>query len=211
MTISFFLIVNTVCFWEGQLGLLAFPTFFVLFAIYLGLGIALARQMYFLVKEKLSNKKRLINTGLLAFVLILTFLKPKGLIDFEKFEREDLLIAKREGVANCTTTLKLKNNFTFIERRICFGVTEVKGSYHVQNDTIYFDNVNIGRSTEDFYKFATVKKVKFEDESEQYYLMLHKGLTDTLGYELVITKQIDSCFLFTNKVSLLPLNQLRPF
>jgi len=95
--------------------------------------------------------------GLLTIVLVLAFFKPFGFIDFDKLEGGDLLIAEREGAANCMTTLKLKDNFTFRETNVCFGVTEIKGNYHLQNDTIYFDNVNIGRHEKGFYKFAVIR------------------------------------------------------
>lgn len=186
-TIIFFLTVNTTYYWEGKLGLFAFPAFLILVVIYLGLGLALIRQIYFAVKEKFADKTRLINIGLLTIVLTLTFLKPFGLIDFDKIEGDNILIAEREGAANCMTTLKLKDNFTFSERSVCFGVTEIKGNYHLQNDTIYFDNVSLGRHENEFYQFAVVEQSKFNKDGKHFDLKLYK-LTDTIGHELRITK-----------------------
>ncbi|MGX7686025.1 hypothetical protein ACWA1C_02575 [Flectobacillus roseus] len=186
-TIIFFLTVNTTYYWEGKLGLFAFPAFLILVVIYLGLGLALIRQIYFAVKEKFADKTRLINIGLLTIVLTPTFLKPFGLIDFDKIEGDNILIAEREGAANCMTTLKLKDNFTFSERSVCFGVTEIKGNYHLQNDTIYFDNVSLGRHENEFYQFAVVEQSKFNKDGKHFDLKLYK-LTDTIGHELRITK-----------------------
>lgn len=188
MTIIFFLIVNTTYYWEGKLGFFAFPAFLILVIIFFGLGVALIRQIYFLVKEKFTDKKRLINIGLLTLVLTLTFLKPFGLIDFDKLEGNNVLIAEREGSANCMTTLKLKDNFTFSERSVCFGVTETKGNYHLQNDTIFFETVSVGRHENEFYKFAVVKPSKFENSKIIGDLIRYKNLTDTTGHELWITK-----------------------
>ena len=188
MTIIFFLIVNTTYYWEGKLGFFAFPAFLILVIIFFGLGVALIRQIYFLVKEKFTDKKRLINIGLLTLVLTLTFLKPFGLIDFDKLECNNVLIAEREGSANCMTTLKLKDNFTFSERSVCFGVTETKGNYHLQNDTIFFETVSVGRHENEFYKFAVVKPSKFENSKIIGDLIRYKNLTDTTGHELWITK-----------------------
>ncbi|MVZ65372.1 hypothetical protein GQF61_05855 [Sphingobacterium sp. DK4209] len=101
--IIFFLIVNTTYYWEGKLGFFAFPAFLILVIIFLGLGVALTRQIYFLIKEKFTDKKRIIIIGLLTLVLLLTFKKPFGLIDFDKLEGGNVLIAKREGSANCMT------------------------------------------------------------------------------------------------------------
>ena len=97
--------VNTTYYWEGKLGLFAFPAFLLLVVIYAGLGITLVKQLYFLIKEKFVDYQRLLKVGLLTIVLVLTFYKPFGLIDFDKLEGGDILIAEREGSANCMTTL----------------------------------------------------------------------------------------------------------
>jgi hypothetical protein len=187
-TIFFFLTVNTTYYWEGKLGLLAFPAFLVLVVIYFGLAIALVRQIYLAVKEKLVDKFRLLLIGLLTIVLALTIIKPSGLVNFDKLEGDNLLIAEREGVANCTTTLKLKNNFTLRERNVCFGVTEIKGNYYLQNDTIYFENVRVGRHENEFYKFAVIEPSKFNKDGKYFDLTRYKSLTDTVGHKLWITK-----------------------
>jgi len=175
----FFLIVNTTYYWEWKFGLFAIPAFLVLVVIYLGLAIALVRQIYFTVKEKLVNKSRLILIGILTTVLVLTFIKPFGLVNFDKPEGNNILIAEREGAANCMTTLKLKDDYTFRERSVSFGVTEIKGNYHLQNDTIYFDNVSLGRHEKEFYKFAVIKPSKFNNFRKHFDLTRHKSLTDT--------------------------------
>lgn len=187
-TMIFFLIVNTTYYWEGKLGLFAFPAFIILVITFLGLGVALIRQIYFLVKEKFTDKKRLINIALITLVLTLTFLKPFGLIDFDKLEGDNVLTAEREGSANCMTTLKLKDNFTFSERSVCFGVTETKGKFRLQNDTIFLDNVSVGRHENEFYKFAVIKPSKSNNSKFIGYLIRYKNLTDTTGHELWITK-----------------------
>ena len=180
--------VNTTYYWEGKLGLFAFPAFLLLVVIYAGLGITLVKQLYFLIKEKFVDYQRVLKVGLLTIVLVLTFYNPFGLIDFDKLEGGDMLIAEREGSANCMTTLKLKDDFTFRERNVCFGVTEIKGNYHLQNDTIYFDNVNVGRHENEFYEFAVIKPSKFDNSKFFGDLIRYKDLLDTIGHELWITK-----------------------
>jgi hypothetical protein len=187
-TIIFFLTVNTIYYWEGKLGFFAFPAFILLAGIYVGLAIALLRQIYLVIKKKFTDKQRLFEVGLLTTVLVLTFFKSFGLIDFDKLKGGDLLIAEREGTANCMTTLKLKDDFTFRERNVCFGVTEIKGSYHIQNDTIYFDNVNVGRYEDEFYKFAVIRPSKFSNSKFIANLIRYKDLIDTTGHVLWITK-----------------------
>jgi hypothetical protein len=148
----------------------------------------LLRQIYFSLREKFTNRQRLFLVGLLTIVLSLTAYKPFGLVDFDKFEGGDLLIAEREGAANCMTTLKLKDDLTFRERNVCFGVGEIKGSYHLQNDTIYFDKVQLGRHEDEFYEFAVVTSSKFNTDGKHFDLKRFKNLSDTVGHELWITK-----------------------
>ncbi|MBP1677215.1 MAG: hypothetical protein H6Q20_1774 [Bacteroidetes bacterium] len=187
-TLLFFIFINTTYFWEGQLGFFAFPLFLILVIAYIGLFIAFIGQFYLVIKEKFSNTFRLLTVSLLITVMVLTYFKPNGLIDFDKFQGKDILIAQREGAANCMTTIKLKDNFTFKERSVCFGVTEIKGDYRFQNDTIYFDNVETGRNKDKYYEFAVIKPSKYDKEKKQFELVRFKSLKDTIGHELWITK-----------------------
>jgi hypothetical protein len=186
-TIVFFLLVNTTYYWEGKLALFAFPAFLILVIVYFGLAIVLVRQIYFLIKEKFTDKHRLLQVGLLTIVLALTFFKPFGFIDFDKLSGKDLLIADREGGGNCTTTLKLKDNNTFRERSVCFGVTEVKGRYELRADTIFFKDVDKGRESE-YYSFALIKPADFQNKKIIGVIVRYKDKTDTDGHELFITK-----------------------
>lgn len=187
-TIIFFLTINTAYYWEGKLGLFTFLVFLVLVVIYFGLVMAWIRQIYLAIKEKMVDKSRLLLIGLLTTVLALTFIKPYGLVNFDKLEGDNLLIAERKSAANCMITLKLKDDFTFRERSVCFGVTEIKGNYHFQNDTIYFDNVNVGRHENEFFKFAVIEPSKFNKVDKHFDLTRYRSLTDTVGHELWITK-----------------------
>lgn len=186
--IIFFLLVNTNYYWEGKLGLFAFPAFLLLLAIYIGLVIALLRQLYFLIKEKFKQKSRLLLIGLLTTILLLIYFKPLGFVDFDKLEGNDVLVAEREGAANCLTTLKLKDDFTFRERIGCFAVSEIKGTFRIVKDTIYFDNIQFGRGENEFYRFAVIKPSKFANSKILGDLIRYKSLTDTIGHELWITK-----------------------
>lgn len=186
--IVFFLLVNTTYYWEGKLGFFAIPSFLILAGTYLGLAISFFGQIYLTIKERFKRKERLLTLGLLATVLLLTFYKPFGLVDFEKFERDNVLVADREGAANCLTTLKLKDDFTFKERIGCFGISETTGTYRFINDTIYFDNIDLGRHEESFYKFAIIKSSKSNNTKILGELIRYKDLTDTIGHELWITK-----------------------
>lgn len=181
------MIINTTYYWEGKLGLLAFPVFLFLAAVYLGLIIALIRQLFISIKEKLNNKSRLVIIGLLTLVLALTFYKPFGIINFDKLEGENLLTAQREGAGNCMTTFKLKEDFTFKERNVCFGITEVIGKYRISNDTIYFEKVKRGKQEVIKYEFGVIEELEHYTENK-YALKLFKDRTDTLGFMYFIGK-----------------------
>lgn len=188
IAISFlFLIINTIYFWEGKLGLFAFPVFLLLGVFYVVLTIILFRQVFLVFKERFSDRKRVIISALLFVVLLLTFFKPTGLIDFDHLVGKDLLIAGREGGGNCTTTLKLKDNYTFRERNVCFGVTEIKGSYELKGDSIIFKDIESRRQSE-YYSYALIKSANFQNKMIIGTLVLYKNKSDSIGHELFITK-----------------------
>ncbi len=93
-------------------------------------------------------------------------------------------IDSREGASNCMTTLKLKDDYTFKERNVCFGVIETNGKYHVKNDTIYFDSEKIGRDVDRIYSFGVIKPSKFNNDGNHYDFVRYKSDRDTIGYAL---------------------------
>lgn len=88
------------------------------------------------------------------------------------------------------TTLMLKDDYTFKERKVCFGITEIKGNFRIQNDTIYFDNVNLSRLGNEYYKFAIIKSSKYENPKIIEEFIRYKDLQDKTGNQLWITKNV---------------------
>jgi hypothetical protein len=187
-TTIFFLLVNTSYFWEGQLGLFAFPIMLLLIVFYIVLAFVFLQQVVFLFKEKFSDRQRVAASLALLLVLTLASFKPAGIVDFDKLSGNDLLVAGREGSANCTTKFKLKDNNKFIESSICFGVTDVRGSYEVRGDTIFFKNVSLGRHTDEYYMYALIKPAEFQNKKIIGALVRYRDKTDKEGHELFITK-----------------------
>jgi hypothetical protein len=187
LTLLFFLIVNTRYFWEVKLGIFVLPAIILLFVAYVGIGIGLIFQVFYLIKEKGTEKSRLINSFALLCVLSLTYWKPFGLINFEEWESDVILVAKREGAANCMTTLKLKKDFTFSEKISCFGVSETTGKFRIQRDTIYFEHVNFERGQHKYYQFATIISDETDPQSNLFCIKLFKNVEDSIGKELRIT------------------------
>lgn len=182
IAIIFFLLVNTTYLWMGDLGFYGMILSIVLFLIFIGLSIALMVYLFMSIREKLQKRESNITTGILIIVLSLTFFMPFGLVNYGAFEAKDILIAQREGVANCTITLKLKENQQFISKDICFGISQTKGNYFVSGDTVVFEKVNTGRGKEKFYEFGIL-----ESEKEKR-LILYRDKQDTVGLKLIILK-----------------------
>ncbi|WP_088656267.1 hypothetical protein [Geofilum rhodophaeum] len=187
-TIIFFLLINTTYFWQGKLGMFVMVTSLLLIVSFIVLTVLLLRQIYISIKEKLIDKQRLIVIAILALTLAIPFFFPGGLINFEKFESESILIAQREGAANCLTTLKLKANKKFNERTVCFGITEITGTYNLKGDTIFFDYDSPSRQENESYKFAIIKNSDPNNKKHKGDLVRFKNNSDTTGIALWIIK-----------------------
>ena len=109
-------------------------------------------QVYKYVAEEQKVKFRLINISLIVTVIVLACFKPFGLIDFKKFEGENILYAMREGTINCTTSIRLKEGNRFKKTSICFGIDHFWGNYEIVNDTIIFhyDKISEENKENDF-------------------------------------------------------------
>lgn len=164
------------------------PAFLILLIIYVVLAIGLIIQLIRAFREQFNKRYRIFTIGFIASILILTTLKPFGLINFDKFSGKDLLIAQREGAANCMTTFKLKENYKFTEWSVCFGVTEISGDYVIINDTIYFKNVNLPRHDSAYYEFALIVPSRYETANNKFDLIRYESKQDTIGHELWIIK-----------------------
>jgi len=138
--------------------------------------------------EKLKKKRRIIIVGVMTTALSLIFFWPNGLINFEKLEGDNLFVAEREGAANCYTTLRLKANKKFVEKNICFGVTEVSGNYSIKGDSIFFSNVRLGRNVSEYYQFAVIKHSDLQNKKIVGELKRFMNYNDTLPQDLFITK-----------------------
>lgn len=165
-------------------------TFLFLILFFLVLTSFLIGQAFSAIREKLKNRQRLLLIGIMTVILGLSFLYPGGLINFSRLERDSVLIAQREGAANCMTTLKLRDDKSFIERNICFGVTETTGTYNIKGDTIFFEKVSLGRHESDFYKFAVIKNRETKSETYLGDLVRYKDYSDTTGIALWIIKNV---------------------
>lgn len=187
VAVILFLVINTIDYWAASIGSWVFQTLLFLSVIYLLLIIAWFRQMIFLFKEKWRNKSRLINTILLALILgLIGYIFPDRTALYPS-DQPYILIAGREGAANCTTTIKLKKDFTFKVQDICFGIRVVVGKYRIMNDTIYLAYDENGESKGERYQFARIEELKYAT-GNPLALKLYRDQYDTAGFDYFIMK-----------------------
>jgi hypothetical protein len=139
-----------------------------------------------LLKEKAKNKKRIVLVIFVGLVLSTTFWRPNGIIDFDKLSA-NILVADREGVAGCGTTLKLKKNKRFVKKEYCFGIREVTGDYAISNDTFYFKNIS-SRDTSQKIQYAIIRRPFFASTDKREWIILYRDQKDTMGDPFVITE-----------------------
>lgn len=158
--IIFFAIVNTWMFWDGNLGTWSMLLFMSLVLLFLVLTGAVMWQLFSAALGYHVAKKQWFAVGFAVLVLLLTYLFPAGLLRYMipgSDNGDTKLIASAEGAANCMTTFKLFENNRFMERNVCFSTNETWGNYHQKGDTLFFNNVKLGREVEQYYQFAVIK------------------------------------------------------
>jgi len=187
VTLIFFLLTNTTYFWQGYLGPWAMHATVLLALLGLALMVIALKQFNEGIKEKFKNRQRLFLLTILTTVLILSVVYPRGIIDFDKLQGTDVLIATREGAANCTTILALKGNGKFYVENICFGVYKASGTYTMQNDTIKFKYTG-DRDSLAVYSFAIIKPKALTDKTDLFDIYLFKNDGDSLPLGLDILK-----------------------
>jgi hypothetical protein len=148
---GFFLLVNTKYFWEQNLGMAAMIVMTISIGAYFILGMILIVQLFKLLKKDNSRISRIVAIIIGGLILLTTYIRPYGLIDFTKFEPETKLEASRNGGGNCNQKLKLYVDQTFTERERCFSTSTTRGNWKLLNDTIYFSNVSNGASIDEYY------------------------------------------------------------
>ena len=153
-------VVNTQFLWEGELGFLTFLIDFILFVCVVVLFVLFVKKGYKLVREKVRNRRDVVELvayirvrGLLPVnwnrrdvvelvaifgILCIIAVWPYGIIQRTDIESPAIMKASRRGVAGSSYALYLKEDGTFRDRQICFGVYDETGTYRISNDTIYF-------------------------------------------------------------------------
>jgi len=156
------------------------------FGAFLILGILLILQLFKLLNKENRQISRIVSIVIGGLVLLTTYIKPYGLINFKQFEPETKLEASRTGGGNCNQKLKLYTNQNFTDRERCFSTSTTKGNWKFLNDTIYFSNVSNGATIDEYYSMAIIKQSSRSGSINS--LIRFKGKNDTTGHEIWITK-----------------------
>lgn len=137
-TIVYVLLWNTQYFFEQLSGPSSLIILLILLiALFYLISIALFLLVKFILKKP-KNKFSLINIGFIFLVAILSWFKPFGIIDFYKFEGENILIAMEEG-STYASAIRLKEGNIFKKTTTSFGIIDHQwGNYTIVNDTIKF-------------------------------------------------------------------------
>jgi uncharacterized membrane protein len=182
-----FVIINTTYFWEKEIGIFYLPVFLIIVSTFIYILISLFKLIKILIRNKFSDKKTFYSSVYLTFLFTLIIIKPFGLINYEEFEAEDVLIVKNEGAANCNTTLNFKKDNSFKEITFCFGLSEISGTYIISNDTIYFKELNRIQKEKFIYEFGVIQELKNYSEKPLGFI-LYKNKQDTIGNYFNILK-----------------------
>ncbi len=186
-TVVLFLMINTDYYWNGLffgfdlvLKLFYLISFFVL-------TICLLRQLFLIIQERLQNRPRIYLILIMGLLLGLIAIKPFGIIDFEKFEGKDLFIGWQEGTANCSTTLKLKENEKFTIMSYCFGEDKIRGTYSLKGDTIKLKFSSLGSMIKR-YEYGIYKPYADPQKKIVGEILMYTSKKDTMPYPLTVFK-----------------------
>ncbi|WP_043023940.1 hypothetical protein [Fluviicola taffensis] len=102
-------------------------------------------------------------------------------MEFAEIDNNNVLVANRYDECTRAETFKLKSDFTFREKNVRFGVSEVIGSYRISNDTIHFENVKRGKQEDILWEFGVIEELEVYTENK-YALKLFKNKKDTVGF-----------------------------
>ena len=137
--VIFFLIINPSYYWTKYVNFFLLLFLLLLFGFtYIYLIAKFFIRLNGAFREKFNNKSNLTAIIVVGVVLVLISLRPYGIINYDELEGENLFVANMEGVANCETYLKLKDNNKFKYTSYCFGIDEIRGVYELDGDTIFF-------------------------------------------------------------------------
>ena len=141
-SILLFLAVTTQFLWAKKVWvfiLYALGAYSLLFICVVALFVCFVRKVYRLIKGTDRTKQNGIECLVMAATLCLIVAYPLGIVRGPQEEEVPTKFkAFHEGGGGCGSTLYFREDGSFVDRSVCFGIEEKKGSYRISNDTIYF-------------------------------------------------------------------------
>jgi len=134
------LAVNTQFLWEGKLWIFLFLVYLLLFVCFIALLIRLIKKVYRLIKGTDRTRQNVIECVVMGVSLGLIVAYPMGIVWFPNVGAPIKLMAFHEAAGGCGNTLYLREDGSFVERAVCFGILDRKGTYRISHDTIYFSS-----------------------------------------------------------------------
>jgi hypothetical protein len=131
-------------------------------------------QLFKYFTEKDRDKQRLLVAIFIFCLNCIVVVKPQGLINWEKWEGENILVAEMEGTANCHTIIKLRPKNVFKYTSICFGMDFYMGTYKLSNDTLYLE-LEKDAPYIDRKSFAVFEKLK-KGEDQYKHLCIYQNI-----------------------------------
>jgi len=136
VAILLLLAVNTAFLWDKLPGGWDFLLFLILGCVWFVLLCVFVLKVFGLIIDRFSDRNNIVSVVIIAASLVFSFLFPTGLVRSEFNSKPAVLVASREGVANCKTTLKLYEGSEFVLRSACFGIHDQSGTYEIIGDTV---------------------------------------------------------------------------
>ena len=180
----FFTLDQTQYYWEHNVGIIGFM--FSMYKLYILILLAslIVYQIVKLGKPENRIKSRILSILCGAVVIYLSYTKPQGLINFQQFEPNIVLEAKKRAGGNCNTTIKLFEDNSFKEIDRCFGSSIKRGKWKFERDTFIISEYVNGKSINEYYYKAIIKKSSKYSQSQS--LIRFNNKSDTIGTRMKI-------------------------
>lgn len=148
LILCYTLVWHSVYFWENLPEPFNEGVFLLLLLIWAIMILISLFQLYKFIVEQPKDYFRLLNIGLIVLVSWLYFWNPRGVIDFTKYEKENILTAHYRA-----TSIRLKVGNRFEERISRIGYYNRNwGDYAIVGDTVklHYDNVSSANTKLDY-------------------------------------------------------------
>lgn len=179
LSVLFLVLINTAYWWEGWLSFVAMFAILFLAVCFLASVILIFVQLVQLIRIRFRDRPKVISMIISCVVALLVGFFPRGMINWDEIEGHNLLVASQESTANCTITIKLKENNRFIEKNVCFGVTTTRGTYTLEGDTVFFNSAGD-------YEYGVLHRDEKTDTIAG--MMVYRNKADTSGYPLSVKR-----------------------